>query len=65
MHPSTDDTRLEQLVTTMTTRMAHITRTLGTWVQEAPRDLHAIEEHVVLATLLVHLQLDEKCSQDR
>ena len=47
MHPSTDDTRLEQLVTTMTARMAHITRTLGTWVQEAPHDLQAIEEHVL------------------
>ena len=47
MHPSTDDIRLEQLVTTMTARMAHITRTLGTWVQEAPRDLQAIEEHVL------------------
>jgi hypothetical protein len=31
----------------MTARMAHLTRTLGTWIQEAPHDLQAIEEHVL------------------
>lgn len=47
MHPSTNVDRLEQLVTTMTERMAHITRTLGTWVQETPSDLQAIEAQVL------------------
>ena len=47
MHPSTDATRTEQLVTTMSGRIATITRTLATWVQEAPHDLQAIEEHVL------------------
>ena len=30
MHPSTDTARLEQLVTTMSERLAALTRTLGT-----------------------------------
>lgn len=47
MHPSTDSARLEALVTAMTERLAHLTRTLGTWVQETPRDLQTIEEHVL------------------
>lgn len=47
MHPSTDTARLEQLITTMTDRMTTITRRLGTWVQEAPHDLQAIEQHVL------------------
>ncbi len=47
MHASTDVARLEELVTTMSTRMAVITRTLGTWVQEAPHDLQEIEQHVL------------------
>ena len=47
MNPSTDTARLEQLVTTMSERMATLTRTLGTWVQAAPHDLQAIEEHVL------------------
>ncbi len=47
MHPSTDDARLDQLVTTMSERMTQITRTLGAWVQGAPRELQAIEEHVL------------------
>ena len=36
MHPSTDDLRLEALATTMSERIATITRTLATWVQQAP-----------------------------
>ena len=32
MHPSTDGAGLEALVTTMSERMATITRTLGTWL---------------------------------
>ncbi len=36
MNPSTDVARLEELVTSMSERMATITRTLGTWVQQAP-----------------------------
>src|SRR5919202_5689458 len=47
MHPSTDDTRMEQLVTTMSEHMATLTRTLGTWVQEGTHDLQAIEEQVL------------------
>lgn len=47
MHPSTDAERLDQLVITMTERIAPITRRLGSWVQEAPPDLQAIEEHVL------------------
>ena len=47
MHPSTDVARLEDLVTTMSRRMAPLTRTLGTWVQESPRDLQQIEQHVL------------------
>ncbi len=47
MNLSTDGARLEQLVTTMSERMATLTRTLGTWVQEAPHDLQEIEEHVL------------------
>lgn len=47
MHASTDGARLEELVTSMSARMAAITRTLGTWVQEAPHDLQAIEQHVL------------------
>ena len=47
MNPSTDVARLEELVTTMSARMATITRTLGTWVQAAPHDLQEIEQHVL------------------
>jgi hypothetical protein len=47
MHASTDVARLEKLVTAMSERMATITRTLGTWVQQAPHDLQDIEEHVL------------------
>jgi hypothetical protein len=47
MNASTDAARLEELVTTMSARMATITRTLGTWVQQAPHDLQELEEHVL------------------
>ncbi len=47
MNPSTDAARMEQLVTTMSNRIATITRALGTWVQDAPRDLQQIEQHVL------------------
>ena len=47
MHPSTDAARLDQLVTTMSERLTALTRSLGTWVQDAPRDLQAIEQHVL------------------
>jgi hypothetical protein len=47
MHPSTDTARLEQLITTMTDRISRITGALGTWVQETPRDLQEIEQHVL------------------
>src|SRR5918998_3668388 len=47
MQASTDGARLEELVTTMSTRMATITRTLGTWVQEPPHDLQEIEAHIL------------------
>lgn len=47
MHPSTDAARLEQLLTTMTDHITRITRPLGSWVQEAPRDLQQIEQHVL------------------
>ena len=47
MHPSTDDGRLEQLVTTLTERLSRLTRALGSWVHDAPRDLQQIEQHVL------------------
>ena len=47
MHASTDDARLAALVTSMSARMGTLTRTLGAWVQAAPHDLQAIEEHVL------------------
>ena len=47
MNPSTPEARLEELVTTMSARMAHITRTLACWVQEAPHVLQEIEEQVL------------------
>ena len=47
MNPSTDAARMEQLVTTMSNRIATITHALGTWVQDAPRDLQQIEQHVL------------------
>ena len=47
MHASTDDARLEALVRAMSERMATLTRTLGTWVPEAPHGLQEIEAHVL------------------
>lgn len=47
MNPSTDTARLEQLITTMTERMTRITGALGSWVQDTPRDLQQIEQHVL------------------
>ena len=47
MHPSTDEVRLEALATTMSERIATTTRTLATWVQQAPHGLQEIEEHVL------------------
>lgn len=47
MNANIDDARLEALVTTMSERMATLTRTLGTWVQEAPHDLQALEAQVL------------------
>jgi hypothetical protein len=47
MNPSTDTTRTEQLVTTMGERMAHITRTLATWMHHDPHTLSEIEQHVL------------------
>ena len=47
MNASTDGARLEELISTMSERMATLTRTLGTWVQEGTHDLQAIEEHVL------------------
>ncbi len=47
MHPSTDGTRTEHLVTTMCERMTTITRTLATWMQDHPRTLAEVEQHVL------------------
>ncbi|MDQ3927923.1 MAG: ISKra4 family transposase [Chloroflexota bacterium] len=47
MNASTDVARLEELVTTMSERMATLTRTLGSWVQQAPHDLQELEQHVL------------------
>src|SRR5919199_3685015 len=47
MNASTDGARLEELISTMSERMASLTRTLGTWVQEGTHDLQALEEHVL------------------
>ena len=47
MHPSTETARLEQLLATMTDHITRITTALGSWVQDAPRDLQQIEQHVL------------------
>src|ERR671939_878209 len=47
MNASTDGARLEELISTMSERMASLTRTLGTWVQEGTHDLQALEEQVL------------------
>ncbi len=52
MDPSTHAARTEQLVTTMCERMAHITRTLSTWIQDHPRTLTEIEQQLLRWTWL-------------
>src|SRR5438128_11782740 len=47
VNPTTDLTLTEQLVTTMSERMATLTRTLSTWMQEQPHTLAEVEQHVV------------------
>ncbi len=47
MNPSTDATRTEQLVTTMCERLAHLTRTLSTWMHDHPRPLAEVEQQVL------------------
>jgi hypothetical protein len=61
LNPTTDATRTEDLVTTMTERMTTLTRTLANWMQEQPHSLAEIEHHVVrllkelAASLIAHL----------
>ena len=47
MNPSTDATRVDQVVASLTERLATITRTLATWLQSAPHDLAELEQHVL------------------
>src|SRR5436853_2415898 len=47
VNPTTDLTLTEDLVTTMTERMATLTRTLSTWMLEQPHTLAEVEHHVV------------------
>jgi hypothetical protein len=47
LNPTTDVTPTEDLVTIMTERMATLTRTLSTWMQEQPHTLAEVEQHVV------------------
>ena len=47
MNPTTDVPPTEDLVTIMTARMAALTRTLSTWMQEQPHTLAEVEHHVV------------------
>ena len=47
MNPTTDMTPAEQLIATMRDRMATLTRTLTTWMQEQPHTLAEVEHHVV------------------
>lgn len=47
MNPTTDATRADQLVTSMSERMAVLTRTLSTWMQEQPHTLAEVEHHVL------------------
>lgn len=47
MHPSTDTSRTESLVTSMCERITSITRTLSTWMQEHPHTLAEAELHVL------------------
>jgi hypothetical protein len=47
MNPTTHTIPTEQLVTTMCERMAALTRTLSTWMQEQEHTLAEVEHHVV------------------
>jgi hypothetical protein len=47
MYPTTSLTLMEQLVTTMSERMAKLTRTLGHWMLEQPHTLAEVEHHLV------------------
>ena len=47
MNPTTPLTPTEDLVTNMTERMATLTRTLSSWMQEQPHSLAEVEQHVV------------------
>src|SRR4051812_32287131 len=47
MHPSTNETRTELLVTTMSERITTVTRTLSSWMQHHPATLAEIEQHVL------------------
>jgi hypothetical protein len=47
VNPTTLVTPTEDLVTTMTERMATLTRTLSIWMQEQPHTLAEVEQHVV------------------
>lgn len=47
MEPNTDAIQTEQLVTTMCERMATITRTLSSWMQDHPRSLAEVEQQVL------------------
>ena len=47
MNPITHIAATEQLVTTMSERMAALTRTLSTWMHEQPHSLAELEQHVI------------------
>ncbi len=47
MNPSTDTTRIDQLIAMMCDHMTTITRTLSSWMQEQPRTLEEIEKHIL------------------
>jgi Uncharacterised protein family (UPF0236) len=47
LNPTTSLTPTEDLVTSMSERMATLTRTLSSWMQEQPHSLAELEHHVV------------------
>jgi Uncharacterised protein family (UPF0236) len=47
MNPTTALTRTNHLVATMGDQIATLTRTLGAWMQEQPRTLGEVEQHVL------------------
>src|SRR5262245_23414577 len=47
LNPTTAFSSTEDLVTSMTERMAALTRTLSGWMHEQPHSLAELEEHVV------------------